>query len=176
VDLGAEFVRLPVAMNVVGDRESFSLRPATSEDVAQILLIEQKVYPVAPWTEEGLSAELTKPFSKFLLYTDDETDSKIAGYIIYWMLLEDCRILNLAVDLPFRGLGLGQQLIAHAINDAMRQEFPRVSLEVRKSNTPAIQLYQKMKFTISQVRKRFYSNGEDAYEMTLDLNQAAVDF
>lgn len=168
-------MRLPVAMSV-GDRESFSLRPATPEDLALILLIEHKVYPIAPWTEDGFRGELTKPFSRFLVYTDDETDSCIAAYIIYWMLLEDCRVLNIAVDLPFRGLGLGQKLVANAVNEAVRKGFPKVSLEVRKSNTPAIQLYQKMKFTISQVRKQFYSNGEDAYEMTLDLNRAAADF
>jgi peptide alpha-N-acetyltransferase len=39
-----------------------------------------------------------------------------------------------------------------------------VSLHVRKSNRAALQLYRDtLKFTISDVEKKYYADGEDAY-------------
>jgi [ribosomal protein S18]-alanine N-acetyltransferase len=155
--------------------ERFSLRPATEDDLLPIVKIEHKSYQ-SPWSEENLRAELTKPYSQFLVLTDDETDSQIAGYIVFWMLHEDCQILNVVVDLPFRGTGLAQRMIGHVVSLALKQGFSKITLDVRKSNTPAIQLYQKLKFGITQVRKAYYSNGEDAYQMTLDLRGEPIDF
>jgi len=142
----------------------FSLRPATIEDLQQLVAIERQVH-VAPWTEAHFAAELTKPYSYFYVLTDDETDSKIAGYIVCWMMFEDCQILNVAVDLPFRGLGMAKLMIRKAIALASVQGIKKVILEVRKSNMPAIQLYQGLGFTITHILKNFYGNGEDADQM-----------
>jgi [ribosomal protein S18]-alanine N-acetyltransferase len=155
--------------------DRLSLRPATEDDLLPIVKIEHKSYQ-APWSEESLRAELTKPYSHFLVLTDDETDTQIAGYIVFWMLHGDCQILNVVVDLPVRGTGLAQRMIGHVVSLALKQGFSKITLDVRKSNTPAIQLYQKLKFSITQVRKAYYSNGEDAYQMTLDLRGEPIDF
>ena len=155
--------------------ETFTLRPIATDDIQPILEIEKRVH-VSPWTEDNFTLELSKPYSHFLVMTDDETDSKIAGYIIYWVLFEDCQILNIVVDLPFRGLGMAKKMIRQAAQDAMKKGIKKLSLEVRKSNDPAIQLYQKLRFVITQVRRNFYSNGEDAYQMVLHLDESALDF
>ena len=42
-------------------------------------------------------------------------------------------------------------------------------LEVRVSNTPAIELYKKMGFEIKRVERRYYVDGEDAYVMARKL-------
>lgn len=154
---------------------SYSLRPATSDDIPAILALETKVHS-APWGEENFRFELSKPYSQFLVMTDDETDNTVAGYIIYWVLFDDCQILNVVVDLPFRGLGLAKKMIRQAAQSALQKGIKKLSLEVRKSNLPAIQLYQSLKFAITHVRKGFYSNGEDAYQMTLHLDDVILDF
>lgn len=153
----------------------FSLRPATTDDLVRILEIEQKAHPV-PWTEENFRGELTKPYSHFLLLTDDETDSEIAGYLVCWLMYDECQILNLAVDLPYRGLGLAKQMIRKVILLASQKGLKRVALDVRKSNLPAIQLYQGLQFVITHIRKGFYSNGEDAYQMCLTLQDDPFPF
>jgi ribosomal-protein-alanine N-acetyltransferase len=156
-------------------KETFTLRPISTDDIQPILEIEKRVH-VSPWTEDNFQSELTKPYSHFLVMTDDETDSKIAGYIIYWVLFDDCQILNIVVDLPFRGLGMAKKMIRQAAQDAIKKGIKKLSLEVRKSNDPAIQLYQKLRFVITQVRRNFYSNGEDAYQMVLYLDESSIDF
>jgi ribosomal-protein-alanine N-acetyltransferase len=155
--------------------QGFSLRPATIDDLPKVLEIERRFIPV-PWTEENFLAEMHKPYSEFLVMTDDETDEVIAGYIVYWTLFDECQILDVVVDLPFRGMGVAQLLMRRAVQRATQQNIRRMVLEVRKSNLPAIQLYQKLAFAITQVRKAFYSNGEDAYQMCLPLDGPPLDF
>ena len=146
----------------------FSLRPATSDDLHHVIQIEQKVY-VSPWTESQFQLELAKPYSHFLLLTDDETDTNIAGYIVCWIMYDECQILNLAVDLPYRGLGLAKMMMRKAMVLASKKGIKKITLEVRKSNLAAIHLYQELHFIIIHVRKNFYSDGEDAYSMVLSL-------
>lgn len=152
----------------------FSLRPATEEDLPKILELEKLCYPspAVPWTEEAFRTELTKPFANFLMLTDDETDSEIAGYIVYWTMFDEAHILNVAVNPEWRGLGFATQLVRHVINHALKKDMKRVFLEVRKSNESAAALYQKLGFFIDHIKSKFYENGEDAYFMVLYLNKA----
>lgn len=149
----------------------FSIRPATLDDLAALVRIEAAVH-VVPWGESSFRAELEKPYSKIWILTDEETDEVVAGYIVFWTLFDECQILNVATDLNFRRKGFAQVLIRKVADFALRQGLKRVVLDVRKSNTPAIQLYQKMYFNVQHVRKSFYSNGEDAYQMVLALSDA----
>lgn len=153
----------------------FSLRKATAEDIPQILAIENRVYP-SPWSESNFQTEMVKPYSRFLVMTDEETDSVVAGYIIFWMLFDECQILNVAVSLDYRGEGLAKKMLRKAIDLSLKASLKRVVLDVRKSNLPAIHLYQEIGFTIAHYRKGYYSNGEDAYQMVLDLVGRRVEF
>ena len=163
-------------MQTAPSPHGFSFRPATEDDVAHILSIEGAVHS-APWTEENIRAEMSKPYSYFLLLTDDETDSTIAGYIVYWLMFDECQILNVAVDFPYRGLGFAKQMVRHAATEGHRKGLKKVLLDVRKSNAAAIQLYQKVGFAVTHVRKNFYSNGEDAYQMGLFMDvEQPLDF
>ena len=146
----------------------WSFRPAVFEDLAKVRQIEKKVHR-SPWTEEQFQAELDKPYSYFWVCTDDETDSEISAYIVFWMLFEECQVLNVVVDLPHRGLGLAKSMLRKCASLAMQKEIKKIDLDVRKSNLPAIQLYQAMGFSIVHIRKGFYGDGEDAYHMALFL-------
>ncbi len=158
--------------------EGISLRKATKEDLLTVLEIESGIQ-AAPWDGSHFQAELEKPYSHFLVLTDDETDSKILGYLIFWILDDRCEVLNLGVPLEQRGLGFAQLMLKKMIDLAVRAGTKKAVLEVRKSNLPAILLYQKIGFGIAQIRKGFYSSGplpsgplpsgEDAYHMVLDF-------
>ncbi|MCM2278198.1 MAG: ribosomal protein S18-alanine N-acetyltransferase [Oligoflexia bacterium] len=156
---------------------TFSLRPAVEDDLSKVIEIENQVH-VAPWTLDHFKSELEKPYSQVLVMTDDDTDSIVAGYIVFWVMGEEAHILNVAVGLPHRSKGMARQMIQRAVSTALGKGCKKVILEVRKSNMAAIQLYQSANFTIVHVRKGAYSNGEDAYEMALFLDdeQAPVRF
>ncbi len=144
--------------------DPLSLRPATEDDLLQIVEIDQRSSPL-PWGMESFRSELFKSHSFFWVMTDDETDSVIVGYIIFWHLFDVCHVMNLAIDEPYRKKGLGRKMISKVAELAARKSAGKIVLEVRKSNAPAIQFYQSLNFYIIQVKKKFYSNGEDAYCM-----------
>ena len=150
---------------------TFSLRPATEEDIDRIMSIEKNAYP-NPWTAEAFRLELTKPFSHFLVLTDDQTDNVFAGYIVFWMLFDECHILNVVVHPDWRGLGLARKMIEKARSLSLAKDLKRLFLEVRKSNKAAVALYQKMGFFIDHIKKSFYEDGEDAYFMQLFLDKS----
>ena len=152
-----------------------SLRPATADDLDAIVDIESRAH-LAPWTKSHFEAEWEKPYSTTWVLTDDETDEKIFGYVTFWVMDDSVEILNIVVDLPHRGLGLAKLILQHVIREGVKREAKRLILDVRKSNLPATSLYQRAGFVITQYRKAFYSNGEDAYHMTLALDGASLDF
>ena len=153
--------------------QNFSPRPAGQDDVSELVRIENRVHS-SPWDEAHFSAELEKPYSRILVMTDDETDSVIAGYVVFWLMFDEAQILNIAVDLPYRGLGLARALIRQVVSQALKKDIRKLLLDVRKSNQAAIALYQSMRFSIAQVRKGFYSDGEDAYTMVLELDDSGM--
>ena len=57
----------------------------------------------------------------------------------------------------------------YALEKSEELHYQNVNLEVRVSNVKAIALYQKFGFKNVAVRKRYYSNGEDAYLMIKEL-------
>lgn len=149
-------------------QDQWSFRPGSLEDIEALVAIERQTYP-EPWTEQHFKSELEKPYSQLLLLTDDETDSKVAGYAVFWFMFDECDLHNLVVSLPYRGLGFGKKMLQQVIHQASKKGVKKVRLEVRKSNEAAISLYQYCQFSIHHVRKKFYSNQEDAYTMVLPL-------
>lgn len=120
-----------------------------------------------PWSRTQFEAELHKSHAKFLVLTDDETDSVVVGYIVYWVQVEGASLLNVCVAPKFRGLGFGEQLVRTMIKDVVREEIPCTRLEVRASNQAAISLYQRIGFKKTHEREKFYSDGETADVMEL---------
>jgi [ribosomal protein S18]-alanine N-acetyltransferase len=167
------------AVNLCDDQvmsqSCFSLRPVTNDDLPEICRIEREVH-LAPWSETSLKAEIEKPYSHLLVMTDDETDSHIAGYVVFWIMLEECQILNVAVGLPYRRRGLAKQMVRQVVSLAVKKGIKKVVLDVRKSNHAALQLYQGIGFAVVHISKAFYSDGEDAYRMLLSLEDDGLQF
>lgn len=148
-------------MEPTSEIPQFSPRPACSDDLEQILFIEQASYP-EPWSADHFIAEMQKPYSKTLVLTDDETDASVVGYIIYWVQAEGASLLNVAVHPKWRGLGFAKRLIQEMIKEIVRDEISKIVLEVRESNQNAIFLYEKIGFKLTHRRAKFYSDGEAA--------------
>ena len=66
----------------------------------------------------------------------------------------------------FRNRKIGEGIIRVLIEFTSEEGIKHHTLEVRRSNTPAINLYSKFGFEIEGVRKGYYqNNGEDAFLM-----------
>jgi ribosomal-protein-alanine N-acetyltransferase len=144
---------------------------ATQADLPEIIELEKQAYPF-PWAQEAFRNELTKPFSTVVVVRD-ETNG-LVGYIVYWLLFDECHILNVTVAPTRRGQGWGRRLVQYAVRTAVQRHMKRVFLEVRISNTPAIKLYEKLGFFIDHEKTKFYEDGENAYFMVRYLQRQSL--
>src|SRR4029079_13248837 len=89
------------------------------------------------------------------------------GYVGVWLMVDEAHIVAIAVRETYRRRGLGELLLAEAIELALDNQQENVTLEVRRSNVSAQALYEKYRFLKVGLRKRYYSdNHEDAVIMS----------
>lgn len=101
----------------------------------------------------------------YALYYVYEINDKIVGYVSSWVLSDKAEILNFCVEESFRNKGIGNELLLKIINEIKNLGATNISLEVRESNTNAINLYLKNGFTKEYIRKEYYKNLENAILM-----------
>lgn len=103
-----------------------------------------------------------------------EEDDKILGYVSIMKQDEDnARLLSIAVVPESRNRRVARSLLGAVKRYVKEGGGDRVSLEVRISNVPAINLYLSEGFKIKGMLKKYYSRGrtgpEDALFMILDV-------
>lgn len=117
-----------------------------------------------PWSEKSLREEITNRDAVFLV---NVKNGRVAGYGGMHTPAGDCYIDNIAVFPEFRGTGVGRELLAALIDEAVKTGGSFISLEVRPSNEIAVSLYQSMGFAEAGRRKKFYQNpAEDGLILT----------
>ena len=149
------------------------IEPATIEALPDILQIEEACFS-SPWTRKMLEAELSgNRFAHFLLAkwtTQGEAgSSSIIGYLCFWVIFEEVRLMNLAVIESMRHKGIATALVSQALEAGSAQAGTRALLEVRASNHAAQALYRRLGFRDMTTRPAYYTNPlEDAVLMELD--------
>lgn len=105
---------------------------------------------------------------------NSEASSKIVGYLIYLLCLDEGRIINFAIDKTYHRLGLGRELMIHSLRHIQQQNINYALLDVRITNYAAINLYTRLGFRILCTRPNHYTDvvNCDAYFMQLDFNNS----
>lgn len=142
-------------------------------DIEAVVSIDAAAFHRSPskLAEEGtiatttqLREELARPWARLWVARSGGT---AVGYLVSWHVVDELHVLNVAVVPEFRRQGIARALMEEAFAFARTNEVRQVFLEVRKSNDAAIQLYRKLGFSAMNVRKKYYSDDEDAIEMVL---------
>ncbi len=130
------------------------------EDVKGVAEIEKECF-ASPWSEKSLSEEMENGNAYFFVA---EINGEIVGYMGTISVFGECSVTNIAVKEKYRGRGIASSLLERAILNSIYLGDEFITLEVRKSNTPAISLYEKYGFRKMGERKNFYRlPTEDAY-------------
>ncbi|ACK70928.1 ribosomal-protein-alanine acetyltransferase [Gloeothece citriformis PCC 7424] len=142
------------------------LQAAKIEHLPQIVELDQLCLG-GLWTLEGYGRELESPNSSlFVLSVVDSntpTPEKLIGCGCFWAILEEAHITLLGIHPDYQGRGLGQLLLSALLEDAVKRQLERATLEVRESNQVALSVYQKFGFKTAGRRKKYYQQtGEDA--------------
>lgn len=116
-----------------------------------------------PWSKDSLIKELDNKNARYFIAI---LDGKVVGYIGLWEIIDEGHITNIAIHPDFRGHGFGKTLLAAAVDYCKNKSFYGITLEVRVSNTIAINLYESLGFVNCGIRKNFYTdNNEDGIIM-----------
>ena len=140
-------------------------RMAQLDDLDIIFKIEKEIFK-EPWTKESIHDELNRSKNKLNIIA--EIDGKIIGYFFSHFFGNEAHILNLVIDIPFQHKGNGKIFLNKIINQYLKDA--NVFLEVKRTNFPAINLYLSFGFKEINIRKQYYSDGEDAIEMVKKVN------
>jgi ribosomal-protein-alanine N-acetyltransferase len=81
----------------------------------------------------------------------------------------EARILMFAVDRIRRTHGVGTALMTEFLDRCRRRGMRRATLEVRVSNVSAIRFYTRFRFSVTDLLRGYYSDGENGYQMARDL-------
>jgi ribosomal-protein-alanine N-acetyltransferase len=161
------------------------------DDIPQVVEIERESFPTM-WPQTAYRRELQNKLARYVVITEPQphdvpepphagvwtslrrrlvgahpSSEHLLGFIGVWMMAGEAHIVTVAVHEPYRRMGIGERLLIACVEMAMETGQEVVTLEVRKSNDAARQLYEKFGFQRVGVRVRYYTdNNEDAVLMT----------
>lgn len=148
-------------------------------DVDQVVAVEKHCFPL-PWPAETYRRDLTYSGPARYLVLESaprsgEPQPRVIGFCGYWLIEDEVHVSTIGVHPDYRGLGLGEYLLASLLAEAMERRATTVTLEVRVSNFAAQRLYEKYGFATTGRRRRYYrDNHEDALLMGVEsLNSQA---
>jgi [ribosomal protein S18]-alanine N-acetyltransferase len=142
------------------------IAPATPVDLEAIDAIERVSFP-APWPQATFAAELDRAWARVDVAREA---GRIVAFCNYWLVTTEVHVLAIATLPSERGRGIARQLLSHVLAVAVAAGCTLATLEVRRSNTLAIALYERAGFKTVHVRARYYhDDGEDALVMLAEL-------
>jgi len=136
------------------------IRNAEHEDIDRILVIENSSFP-RPWSRKSFEIELFKDNCDFLVY---DIDGDIAGYIVFWYILDEAELAVVAVADGFRRQGIAGRLLTYCVEK--NKNINVIYLEVEKTNVSAVKLYEKKGFRTNGEIKDYYGEGRHALRMS----------
>ena len=142
------------------------IRPASIDDVSAIVEIENKTNKM-PWSKAQFLSSMEVGHYSAVMHKENN----ILGFAIYSPIIPESHLLNIAIDPAHQGKGLGDKLLQQIILQNKTIGVKMISLEVRVSNLPAINLYEKRGFHKDAIRPNYYSGSpkEDALLMSLKI-------
>lgn len=139
----------------------YNIRPMEIDDINQVIIGETKVFGNSLGFDMLYSELTLNPYANYFVL---EINRKIKGYVGVW-INENAEVINLYVDEKYQGMGFGKMLVEFIIQLCEMSQVEMLSLEVRKSNIKAQNLYKKYDFEFSHNRVNYYEDGEDAIVM-----------
>ena len=139
------------------------VRKLVYADLPAVLAIERRSFQT-PWSLAMFVLELSKPGGICLA---SEVEEGIIGYLVCSRYADVWHLMNVAVTPERRRRGTASELMGRLFELAGAEA--RITLEVRKSNHGAIEMYEGFGFRPAGHRRRYYyDNGEDALIMWLE--------
>jgi len=141
---------------------------------------EESVYKINKETLEVSFKSLYNIFHRnnpdLFLVAEDLISNKIVGFILVTITKKfeprDSGIIYaIAISPNYQNRGIGRKLIEKLSENLVRRNIFTLYLHVKESNYKAIQFYSNLGFKKLELVKKFYSWGESAFRMKLNIQK-----
>jgi ribosomal protein S18 acetylase RimI-like enzyme len=119
--------------------------------------------------DPSLYGSLSNEWPDGFVIAADSRDVPTAFLLGVSQVEREARILMFAVDRGHRNQGIGALLMTTFLDRCRARSFRRVTLEVRVSNATAIRFYTRYQFSVVDLLRAYYSDGENGYQMAREL-------
>ena len=126
-------------------------RRMTLGDVERVMKVEHQVYEF-PWTEKIFSDCIRVGYYCWLALQRQN----IVGHAVISVSADESHMLNLSIAREYQRRGFGKEFIEFLIQQAQAKQAQTMLLEVRPSNTAAINCYNSAGFNEIGLRKDYY--------------------
>lgn len=147
------------------NKNFFKIRNVSESDIDTLYDIEVRAFK-APFSI-NLLKQLAR--TKNVLYLVGEINQEIVGYSIVSLRSEEAHVISIVIDNNYRRKGYASALLRKNLQQLKKHNISNLILEVRVSNRPAREFYLKFNFKPIKTKVSYYSDGEDAIEMELNL-------
>src|SRR5215467_9665993 len=152
---------------------SYEIEQMREQDLPEVVHLEETT-GLNRWGYDAYRRELLKNPNSIMLVSRDITDSRpgksVLGFFAGWIVEDELHVNNIATRPDSRRKGVGESLMASALEEARLRGVRFVLLEVRASNNPAQTLYVKLGFHyVGRLRDYYRQPVEDAMLMRLEL-------
>lgn len=145
---------------------SVEIVPMRPEHLEAVDEIERHSFKT-PWPAQVFVEELAREWARVDVALERD---RVVGFLDYWLVHDEVHLLAIATHPDARRRGIATQLLDHLLALARARSSALITLEVRRTNAPAIAMYERAGFVTVGVRPRYYAeDNEDALVMTLEL-------
>lgn len=153
-------------------KEGFLITRASEDDLPKVINLNRIALP------ENYSSEFfSEIFRRYgeLFYVAKHGDT-VAGYVMCRIEFPSvAHVISLAVHPNYRRLGLATMLMKEVHKAMARIGLQKSYLEVRVTNQPAINLYEKLGYKKMRLTPSYYADGTDGFLMELSLGSVGVE-
>lgn len=133
------------------------IKPLTEEDVDAVCVLEEEAFSM-PWHKESFLEMINNKDACYLVGLWEEEVVASCGLR---NIVGDGEITNVVTKAAMRGKGVAKQMLLRLMEEGVKMGVEAFTLEVRKSNTPAIHLYESLGFVTEGIRKNFYEEPQE---------------
>lgn len=137
---------------------NITIKKLEKNDINKILQIE-KSQNVTILKETVILDDMSN--SNNTLYLGAIYNDIIVGYIAITYVIDTIDILSIVTMKNYENIGVATLLLEYIFNFAKKNNVNKIFLEVRTSNTKAINLYEKNNFKLISKRKNYYTDTKE---------------
>jgi [ribosomal protein S18]-alanine N-acetyltransferase len=151
---------------MAGKPAGVPLRPARDDDLSGLRALETSCFGPDAWGDDALRGELGGvPATRYVVVA--EQAGVLVGYAALLAVGSTADVQRIAVRPDWRRQGIGAELLADLLREALERGCIEALLEVREDNPAAVAMYEAAGFGVLVRRRGYYRDGADALVLRL---------